>query len=124
MNFYLKGKKLLTNNDISDLNPEISKIVDNQFDLNQDFAGFVSSYGKLPIHAPSGINKYAFYFQFGTPPNKIELAFDIDEKIFVRAKSGKTGKAVWDDWKQIGGVLRSILTHIRQDFTARKAVAC
>lgn len=104
-NIYTLGEKLLSDKDIEVINPDISKTIDNTFDLNEDFSGFVASAGKLPLNAPSDISSYAFYFQLGIAgtSNRVEFAFDINEKVFIRSKSGKTGKTVWDNWKKIGG---------------------
>lgn len=101
MDAYLKGEKIITSKDVENLNPEVSKIVDKSFDLNQNFAGFVNSAGAVPLNAPDGIGSYAWYFQLGTDNNRVELAVDVNEGIFVRSKSGKTGTMAWDNWKQI-----------------------
>lgn len=128
MKFIADGKRLATTDMVAEMlksvNPEISKVVNNAFDLNQNFKGFVSTVKKIPVHAPNGINTYAFYLSFGTRPNYIQLAFDINEKIFIRAYSGKTGAMAWDDWKQIGGVKHSANPLITRLYTTSvKAVA-
>lgn len=86
------------------------KIVDDKFDLNDNFAR-IKTWGKKPIHSPEFILPWAIYFNI-TLDNlaKIQIAIDTSANVGIRSFGGNP--TVWGQWFQIktGGVKPSYTT--------------
>lgn len=86
-----------------------------KFDLNAGFTGIRTFNGTLPQNAPEGLQQWGMALsvplvQSGYDGNTIQIICDLTGKFFVRSKDGSSGKTVWNDWKQIGGVVKLLFT--------------
>lgn len=82
-------------------------------DLNNMGQGLRHTLSAIPKNAPKNIDTYAVFrcwvINDGT---KVQLAFDDHAQAFIRGYSFNGSGFSWTDWKQIGGVLSSLLSHL------------
>lgn len=82
-------------------------------DLNNVDQGLHHTLGIIPKNAPKNIDGYAvFYTWVINSGAKIQLAFDNFAQAFIRGYGYNGSSFSWTDWKQIGGVLSSLLSHL------------
>lgn len=129
MSIYLNGEELIS---LSELFKRITdgssaKQAQNHYDFNSLQNGVVITSGGSYENYPSDANPYSITFGLDSDGyNRHQIMFSADNKMFIRTRSGvfkRPKNDNWSDWKEIGGVIKSLYNSILSRFSIRKAVA-